>query len=116
MAGRDCRGNSEGQPQTDLKKCAAQHHLLYVEAVGAEGHANADLACALRDCIGGYAVEADRRESQRYQTEEGRELDDHALLAESEIHLVSEALIPGDHEVWIDGLQRAAHPRLEFGH
>ena len=47
--------------------------------VGAQRHAHADLARALRDGVGQHAIEADRGEQRRQQRERRRERADHAV-------------------------------------
>ena len=59
------RAEARGQADDDAAERALQHHADHLAAIGAERHADADLVGALRDLIGGDAVQSDRGEHQR---------------------------------------------------
>ena len=82
-------------------------------AIGAERHAHADLVRALRDRVGGHAVEADRREHERDDAEQPGQARHRALLIERPIDLLLQRPDAGDGQVRIDLGERPLDLRLE---
>jgi hypothetical protein len=71
----DAGGYTDGHEKQDF----AHDHPDDVTASGAESHANADFASALRNSVGHDAVETDDGEERGEESEYGGEAGDHAL-------------------------------------
>ena len=95
--------------------------------VGAERHAQADLARALRDGVGEHAVEADRGEQRREHGERRRQHADEAVEEDVLAHLLRQRLQVLDRQVRVEprdtacgmlarscsGSQRRAHVEVD---
>ena len=113
VAGADRERQAEHEADDDAPERALQHQPDDVAAAGAERHADADLVGALRDGVGGDAVQADRREHERDDAEEAGEAGHGALLIEGAIDLLLQRPDAGDGQVRIDLGERALDLRLE---
>src|ERR1019366_7460853 len=62
QAQRERQTDPNSAPHTPQSR--RKHDPEYVAALGAQGHANAELVGPLRHCVGGHAVKPDRRQRQ----------------------------------------------------
>ena len=107
------RGAPSTSPMADTLERPAQHHADHAAAIGAERHAQADLAPAARHGIRRDAVEADRGEDQRNDAEQAGEAGDGALLVEGPRHLFLERADVDHGQVGIRLGERARHEWLQ---
>ena len=101
-------GNADGQSNHNLQECASQDELEHVAAVGAQGHANADLTGTALDSISRDAVKSDGSEDEREDPKESGQLRDGALLIEILIHYLLHGCDFGESQVGIDVAENVA--------
>ena len=89
----------------------AHNHREHPRAAGTERHADADLARAPRDRIGGHAVKPDRGEHQREPAEEGGEPYNKLLLCEVVTNLIRVTPQTDQRYLGVYAVQRLADQR-----
>ena len=83
--------------------------MHYAAFLSAEGHANAELACALGDIVGEQTVEADAGEEESQERKEAGQVGQEALLGERPFDLLGLCAHIEKGQVVVGGGYGAAH-------
>ena len=97
-------GNSNGDADGDEDGDFAQDEAAYIGTGCPQGHADTDLIRAAADDVGHEAVDADGRQEDGQQSEEGRELGDEPLVGDGAGDLFVERCDISDGKVAVDGV------------
>ena len=113
MTTRQSRRDTDGQTQDHLGERTAEYQTKDVSALGAERHAEANLADPSGDRVGRDAVEAHAGQCERQQAEKLGEPRDQPLPVEIPRHLLAEAHHAEHGQIWINIGQSAADGRFQ---
>src|SRR5205823_4448973 len=114
MAGKECRGSTNGEANEELTKGATQHHGDHAGTRGSEGHADTDFAGPPYYGIGHHSVQPHRGQDQRQSSEGAGEPRQEPVLIEISGNLRIVWAEAHDGEVAIDGRKRFACQSLSI--